>query len=564
MYRIAVLMSWVLISGVSVVPVQATTPFTCVTYGSELGAKWLYPTGLNNQGQVVGTYSTASYPSAGNLQSFLREADGRMNRIDYPGAKFTYAYTINNLGQVAGTYTDRNSVNHGFVRNADASFETFDAPLRLDNRQFDAGHFWVFGINDVGELSGTMLTRYSSQRGKLFHFIRDTNGQYELFDGQDFNLTDVGLNYFPFTGGPISNSREVLENFNLGGIIGSSILHQANGSAVSLSYPWYESGYPAPTQIDGSNAAGIQAGFTAASSYVGFIHTLDGHWPTITCPGQQYIANAWGVQPYAINDKGIVSGATGVGSDPSSTLVGFLAVPTGRESRLSLSHTSWTFSSHNLGETSGDGRIYLTSEGKADLHIQAIELGGLKTLDDSSDYQIIEDTCLTSVRAGSYLPATLPPGKTCSFTFHFTPGDGGPRPAQIVIFDDAPDAPHVVPINGMGNGPGLQLSTSTWTFSSHVVGETSGPGVIYARNPGTQPLQISSVDLTGYTPEDFRITRNTCPAVLAPSGNCRVDFVFSPVEIGEADAEIQFSTNDQNASGLVVLFGSGVAPKSKR
>src|SRR5665213_1610669 len=83
MYRYAVLISWLLAIGFSVVPVQATPPYTCVTYGAELGAKWLYPTGLNNQGQVVGSYGTVPGQIYTGVRSFLREATGAMETIAY-------------------------------------------------------------------------------------------------------------------------------------------------------------------------------------------------------------------------------------------------------------------------------------------------------------------------------------------------------------------------------------------------------------------------------------------------------------------------------------------------
>lgn len=564
MYRFALVTGWVLIWGAAVMPVQATSPYTCVTYGLELGAKWFYPTGLNNDGQVVGSYSKVSEPIYGDVQSFLREADGTIKPIVYPEATTTYAYTINNQGQIAGTYMDGNSVHHGFVRNADASFESIDAPAQLDNLSFDARYFWVYGINDAGELSGTMLSPSSSEAGRLFHFTRDASGGYRLFDPKNFDLSDIGFNGFPYTAGPIGNAGDVLENFNASGINGSSTLRRADGSTVSLFYPRYVSGSPWPTQIDGFNAAGSQVGFTVASLPISFVHAPDGHWPAITCPGSPYVENPQGVQAYAINDKGVVSGSTGTGPDPFSGSIGFLAFPTGIESKLSLSHTSWTFSTHNVGETSGEGKIYLASEGKADLHIEAIELGGLKSVDHSNEYQITANSCLTSTRSGSYLPATLPSGKGCSFSFHFMPSEGGRRPAQIIIFDDSPDAPHIISIDGVGNGPGLQLSNQTWSFSSHPVGETSGPGAIYIYNPGTQALQISSVRLGGFTPQDFRITGNTCPANLSPYATCKVTFVFEPKEAGLADAQIELSTNDRSATSYVVLFGNGIAQQAAR
>jgi probable HAF family extracellular repeat protein len=68
--------------------------------------------------------------------------------LDVPGSTFTQALGLNNSGQVVGTFTDAAGLGHGFVYTIGAaSFVTIDAPNGV-------GSTIVNGINDTGKLVG--------------------------------------------------------------------------------------------------------------------------------------------------------------------------------------------------------------------------------------------------------------------------------------------------------------------------------------------------------------------------------------------------------------------------
>jgi hypothetical protein len=80
---------------------------------------------------------TAGYYTDTNIvpHGLLRTPDGRIASFDAPGAGLGYglnqgtvAYAINDLGVIAGLFEDASYVFHGFVRDPDGSFTTFDAP----------------------------------------------------------------------------------------------------------------------------------------------------------------------------------------------------------------------------------------------------------------------------------------------------------------------------------------------------------------------------------------------------------------------------------------------------
>src|SRR4029077_7507872 len=104
-----------------------------------------------------------------------------------------------------------------------------------------------------------------------------------------------------------------------------------------------------------------------------------------------------------------------------------------RNAEASLSNTSWTFSHHPVGESSGLGTIYLTDTGDAPLNILHLELTGA-----GFDQFSVTNNC----------PLPLGIGRTCNFQLMFNPTRTGPARAQMIVVDDAPDGPQIIPISG--------------------------------------------------------------------------------------------------------------------
>jgi len=73
------------------------------------GATFTVARGINNSGQIVGTYSDAS-----GGHGFLYTA-GVFTPLDVPGAAATEADGINTSGQIVGTYFDQSGGEHGFL-----------------------------------------------------------------------------------------------------------------------------------------------------------------------------------------------------------------------------------------------------------------------------------------------------------------------------------------------------------------------------------------------------------------------------------------------------------------
>uniref|UniRef100_Q01WT5 IPT/TIG domain-containing protein n=1 Tax=Solibacter usitatus (strain Ellin6076) TaxID=234267 RepID=Q01WT5_SOLUE len=128
------------------------------------------PAGINDHGDIVGTASAFTFPTLG----YLRTSDGHITTFQAPGASQTWAAGLNNDGQIVGTYITGGSysIGHGFLRAVDGSFTTLDVP-GLEPRNMGT---WAASINNRGQIAGYLLS-YG------YSFVRDADGTYTLVTG---------------------------------------------------------------------------------------------------------------------------------------------------------------------------------------------------------------------------------------------------------------------------------------------------------------------------------------------------------------------------------------------
>jgi probable HAF family extracellular repeat protein len=128
----------------------------------------IYPSGINDSGEVTGEYVRKDGESA-----FVRSADGRLTTFDVRGARATEASKINDAGQVVGRYSedsalvDDSSRVRGFVRDRAGEITRIDHP--------DAKHTLPTGINDGGEVVGYYVDARDEIHGFLWRDDRFTN-----------------------------------------------------------------------------------------------------------------------------------------------------------------------------------------------------------------------------------------------------------------------------------------------------------------------------------------------------------------------------------------------------
>jgi hypothetical protein len=103
--------------------------------------------------------------------------------FDVPGAAQTYPAGVNNSGDIAGTFTDSTGNTHGFIRSANGTFTTFDPCNGVCT-----GGLGVAGINDLDQVAGAAT---ATPGATITGFVRSQTGTYSAFPTPPARLFQV-------------------------------------------------------------------------------------------------------------------------------------------------------------------------------------------------------------------------------------------------------------------------------------------------------------------------------------------------------------------------------------
>ena len=129
---------------------------------------------INTLGGIVGSYVDAH----GNLQPFLRLPDGQFRAVVPAGSAGGLGLNITNEDVMTGDFLDGSSVGHGFIRQSDGSIITFDAPgagTGSGQGTFVGQHH---GVDHEKWITGQYLDVNNTSHG----FLRERNGRFVSFD----------------------------------------------------------------------------------------------------------------------------------------------------------------------------------------------------------------------------------------------------------------------------------------------------------------------------------------------------------------------------------------------
>ena len=133
---------------------------------------------INPKGEIAGF----SRDSASVRHGYVRSSKGDFTTFDAPGAgtgagQGTIASSINPAGAIMGSTLDASNVFHGFLRDRDGTFTTFDAPGAGSVTDSFQGTT-PSSINPAGAIAGNTL-----DASNVFHgFLRDRDGNFTTFD----------------------------------------------------------------------------------------------------------------------------------------------------------------------------------------------------------------------------------------------------------------------------------------------------------------------------------------------------------------------------------------------
>lgn len=251
----------------------------------------LYPTGINDAGQVTGEYVRSDGESG-----FVRGPDGQLTTFSVPGALATEAAKINDAGQIVGRYSedtalvDDSARVRGFVRDARGTITTLDVP--------GAQHTRPTGINDGGDVVGYYVDDGDETHGFVWRGGRFTT--IDLVGGGSPTPMDI-------------NDRGEIVGMYLddAGVARGFLLNGEQYTTIS-------SPGPVATVPSGINDSGEIVGYTAddlmlagASGFRGTPSAGNGYTP-VAVPG------APRTLPLGINDAGDV---VGLNESPVETAV---------------------------------------------------------------------------------------------------------------------------------------------------------------------------------------------------------------------------------------------------
>lgn len=158
--------------------------------------------------------------------------------------------------------------------------------------------------------------------------------------------------------------------------------------------------------------------------------------------------------------------------------------------------------------------------------------------------------------AGNNCGSELAGGGTCQISLTFTPTAVGAQTAVLNVADSATNSPQTVALNGTGVGiPQAVVTPAAIAFAAQAIGTTSAPQIATLSNPGTGPLPVTSVGITGANANSFVVSSNGCGSKVAAGTSCQIAVSFEPSSVSRQSASLTVS--DSVGTQTVSLTGKG-------
>ena len=266
-------------------------PGACRTPGTSPGCT--DAVAINPAGGILGY----SVDANGMPHGFLRDSNGTFTSFDVPGAVLYSAVftegppgsSLNPQGEATGGYLDVNFVEHGFIRDKHGAITTFDAPAAVNGTN-------PLSINPAGEITGSYFDAGFFGHG----FFRDASGNITQFDAPGAGTDSTGCSFgltFP-TG--INAAGEITGQYFDPQCLGHGFLRTRNGALSVVDVPDFSGGTGPVSINEGGDIAGW--GFDSTGAH-GFVRERNGSIAIFDIPDVLATGNM------DINSAGVVTGA---------------------------------------------------------------------------------------------------------------------------------------------------------------------------------------------------------------------------------------------------------------
>jgi probable HAF family extracellular repeat protein len=170
-------------AGLGGIPFELTDGQYTTLFPPPAGASFVFPSGVNSFGHIVGFYQ--SFGTAHGESGFLF-SKGRYTVVNAPNVSDTFLTGVNDFSQSVGYFTtSATTTAHGFMLNS-GQFTPINGPLGAHGVQ-------PHGINDLG----TIVGYYNGADG--YHGFVDSGGQYVTIDDPNAapgSTYALGINVF--------------------------------------------------------------------------------------------------------------------------------------------------------------------------------------------------------------------------------------------------------------------------------------------------------------------------------------------------------------------------------
>ncbi|MGA6961724.1 MAG: choice-of-anchor D domain-containing protein, partial [Candidatus Acidiferrales bacterium] len=231
------------------------------------------------------------------------------------------------------------------------------------------------------------------------------------------------------------------------------------------------------------------------------------------------------------------------GSPQTVTLTGTGA---GASGTVTVTPASLTFTSQNVGTTSGVMTVTVKNTGTTTVTFNSFAISGTNPT----------EFAVTAAGTGSCTVGALASGASCTIGVTFTPAAAGTRTATLSIADNATGSPQTVGLTGTGAAQAgtISIAPTSLTFVSQTVGTTSSSQTLTVSNTGGVTVNFSSIVTSG----DFAgATTAQCPSIAVEGTPCTFQITFKPTAAGTRTGTVTFTDNATGSPQMVMLTGTG-------
>ncbi len=234
-------------------------------------------------------------------------------------------------------------------------------------------------------------------------------------------------------------------------------------------------------------------------------------------------------------------------STPSTVLIN-----TGTTSGLIISPNPLMFGNQEVHTTSGPAGLTVTNPTNATVQVT----GFLTTGANPGDFNILN----------LQLPLIINPSTASIVKVLFTPGDSGPRSANLIVNSDTGGSPNIVQMIGTGGQgiPVIGLVPPSLAFGDQAVNTLSAPLRVTVNNTGDVALLITALSFAGTNSADFSFPLSYvppspgAPLSVPANGSISIPVIFAPKSTGVRSATLLLMDNAAGNPHSVGLGGNGV------